>query len=94
MKSEEPSLPDVRCIAWLDGLRAISFCAQAMKQKPATANQATGRRIVVGANLDEIVPSGPRKIPSVCKGVYSRVSPILSYDANLGCRNLRVYFYL
>ena len=63
-----------------------------MKQKPAAANQATGRRIVVGADLEKIVPSSPRKTAGLCEGIYPQIAIILSYDANLRRRNLRVYF--
>jgi hypothetical protein len=28
MESEAPSLPDVRCIVWLDGSRGIDICVE------------------------------------------------------------------
>jgi hypothetical protein len=38
------------------------------------------------------VPSSPRKTAGLCEGIYPQIAIILSYDANLRRRNLRVYF--
>jgi hypothetical protein len=92
MESEGPRLPDVRCIVWLDDLRAITLGAEPVKQKPAAANQATGRRIVVGADLEQIMPSCPRQTASLCERIYAQIAVIPSYDANLRRRNLCVNF--